>query len=584
MRQHVFAAAIAALVSILAYLPALRNGFLDWDDPLYVTKNQQIRNFDLTFLKWAFSGYHASNWHPLTWIAHSLDYLIWGMNPAGHHAVNLLIHGINVAVLVFLIDRLLEAASGSSENRDTIFLRDRDARLLTAGFCGLLFGVHPVHVESVAWIAERKDLLCALFYLASLLAYIHFVRNSEKSARISYWTSVCFYVLSLLSKPMAVSLPLILLLLDWYPLQRFEKKRLRSVLLEKLPFLLLAAAVSVVTVFAQKQGNSISSLVTVPFSERGLVAFQALIAYLGDLLWPYHLIPFYPYPTHISLLSYAFGVPLLIVLMITCCSVFMFKKNKLWPALWCYYVITLAPVLGIVQVGGQARADRYTYLPSIAPLLAAALGIVWCLKKLQARAGNFPFRTIYLAFVSGLIFILALFTAKQTSVWKDNLSLWSSVIESTAMTDKREYRNFEVVYHNHACALEKAGRTAEALNEYSLAIALTPNVPGSYINRAVLLVKLQDLKGGLEDYNAAIALKPGSAVLYYNRGNVLARLGQAEAAIRDYTKAITLASSPDPDYFHNRGVIYRRLNRFAESARDFALGEQLRHRGNDDLQ
>ncbi len=236
-------AALIAFLTFIVYLPALRNGFVYWDDNLYVFENPDIRSLDLAFFRWAFFGFHVSNWHPLTWISHALDYALWGMNPLGHHLTSIILHAVNTALVVLLALKLLDIVREKSEEKASALFLNNRAVLIAAGVTGLLFGIHPVHVESVAWVSERKDLLCALFFLLSIMMYVNAVTRMGHGAEgktvpmRALLSALCFFVLALLSKPMAVSLPIVLMILDWYPLNRMRSwKALWPIGIEKLPF------------------------------------------------------------------------------------------------------------------------------------------------------------------------------------------------------------------------------------------------------------------------------------------------------------------------------------------------------------
>jgi len=304
-----YLAGAVSLITLALYLPALRNDFVIWDDPDYVLNNFNIQSLNGAFFKWAFSSFYSNNWHPLTWISHALDCAVWGLNPMGHHLTNIVLHALNTFLVVLLCIKLLDigkersaALGGASTTLDERGMR------IAAGVTGLLFGLHPVHVESVAWVSERKDLLCGLFFLLSISAYANHVRalgnepiEQNKAAtrffKKTYLASLAFFALSLLSKPMAVSLPVVLLILDWYPFQRIRSlKSFRSACVEKLPFLACSLISSILTIMAQRTGEAMMMMAFVPLWARMLVAAKAFVAYLGKMVVPVGLIPYYPYP------------------------------------------------------------------------------------------------------------------------------------------------------------------------------------------------------------------------------------------------------------------------------------------------
>jgi hypothetical protein len=436
-----YLAGFVALVTFLIYLTALRNDFINWDDGPYVYENPHIRSLNAAFFKWAFFDFYESNWHPLTWLSHAVDYAVWGLNPLGHHLTNIILHAINTFAVVFLVTALLDAwRKRSPKGERTSFLNER-AILIAAGTTGLLFGLHPVHVESVAWVAERKDLLCALFFLLSIIAYTKYASgadkepvNSNRAPRFfnkNYLTALGLFILALLSKPMAVSLPVVLLVLDWFPFNRIRSGRaLWAACAEKLPFIALSLVSSIITVLAQKAGGALSSIESIPVSIRLIVAVKALIAYLWKMLLPLDLIPFYPYPKSASLLSMEYFLPLAIVLAVTAACIMTAKKRGLLLSTWSYYIVTLVPVLGIVQVGGQEMADRYTYLPGLGPFLAAGMGAAWIWEKGRALARwNLFVTRISLVMAALAIGFLSYTTVKQISIWKNGFVLWNYEIE-----------------------------------------------------------------------------------------------------------------------------------------------------------
>ena len=368
-------AGFVSLLTFLVYLSCLHNKFVLWDDNRYVYENPHIHPLNLAFFKWAFFDFYEANWHPLTWVSHALDYAVWGLNPMGHHLTNNILHAVNTFIVVILVAKLLEAWRPSRQQNPPLRPSEKGSYLIIAAVTGLLFGLHPLHVESVAWVSERKDLLCAMFFLLSILAYTN-----------KHYILVLFlFALALLSKPMAVSLPAVLLILDWHPFNRISSmKSFLSALLEKLPLIALSLISSVLTVLAQKAGGALRTFDVIPLSVRVLVATESLMSYLWKMILPMNLTPYYPYPKNISLLSEECLLSVILVFGITAACIVMAKKQKLWLAVWGYYVITLLPVIGIVQVGIQAMADRYTYLPSLGPFLITGLGVAWVFKKTEA--------------------------------------------------------------------------------------------------------------------------------------------------------------------------------------------------------
>ncbi len=589
--EYVLAAAVSLLTFIL-YLPALSHEFVNWDDGQYVYENLHIRSFDLNLFRWAFFDFYAANWHPLTWISHALDYAIWGLNPMGHHLTNNILHALNTFLVVLLVVRLIEAVPGkqqlsssqvvewpgnnSTTQRLNLFSPSRFT-LIAAAVTGLLFGLHPIHVESVAWVAERKDLLCAFFFLLSVLSYTKYVTDtlqyaegighSEKEsvpsaesreqravfsmlhALYAMRYTLCFFVLALLSKPMAVSLPVVLLLLDWYPFQRIQSlKTLPAAVMEKLPFIALSIVSAILTILAQKAGGATELISSVPFSARLLVAAKSLVAYLWNMVSPLNLVPFYPYPKNVSPLSPEYFLPIVLIVAISISCMLVVRKQRLWLSCWAYYVITMTPVLGLVQVGYQAMADRYTYLPGLGPFLLAGLSTAWFSGRVSKTISRGFMFSLFNATAALLIIAsMSYATLKQISIWKNSIVLWTYVIE-------KEPSSPEMAYSNRGSAFNDLGQFGRAIEDFSKAIALNPSYSLAYLNRGSAFINTVRPDRAMEDFSRVIAMEP-LAEVYYLRGKVFEREGLSEKALSDYKQAIALKPSYGSAYF-SLGVLY----------------------------
>ncbi len=590
-----------ALATFIVYLPALRNDFVGvWDDNIYIGENHHIRSLGAGFFRWAFFEFHASNWHPLTWLSHALDYALWGINPLGHHLTSIVLHAINTALVVLLVMKLIEAAQKrATPEGPASFLEERTA-LIASGVTGLLFGIHPVHVESVAWAAERKDLLCALFFLLSIIVYLDSARGQgsghQGNAALKpkqgffnkqYLLVLGLFVLALLSKPMAVSLPVVLLILDWYPLGRIRSgKELWRAGVEKFPFLALSFASSIITIFAQQSGESIGYLQITPASTRLLVAAHALAAYLANMAIPLNLVPYYPYPGDVSLFSFRYFLAVALVAGITAACVMLAKKQKLWLSAWAYFVATLIPVLGIVQVGNQSMADRYTYLPGLGPFLIAGLFAAWITNKTGGFSSRGTAATVVCAagaFVA--IVLLSFLTIKQTGIWKNGLVLWSHVLEkgyesATAYNNRglslddrgmREEARADFVraaaldprnyfaYNNLGVLFGEDGSYARSIEYFLKAISLNPRHADSYCNLGLSYFNMRQFGNALESYNQAIGLKRDFDAAYLNRGNLYFVIGEKERALADYRKACDLGNRKACEAFHlaAQGLLFR---------------------------
>ena len=542
---HYSVAGLVAVITCAVYLTSLQNEFVEWDDSIYVYENLHIRSLDISFFRWAFLDFHAGNWHPLTWISHAVDYALWGLNPWGHHLTNSILHSLNASIVVLLIMGVIEALQKTTiENERPLNER---MTLLVGGATGILFGLHPIHVESVAWVAERKDLLCALFFLLSMSAYAKYgtlahaetphPRSESRFLKKLYLLSLGSFTLALLSKPMAVTLPVCLLMLDWYPLKRIRSLRtFWLALVEKLPFFALSLVSSILTLLAQAAGGSIVPIEYAPLSTRMLVASKALMVYLGKMMVPLNLIPFYPYPSDVSLLSLEYLSAVALVLGITTTCIVVVKGHELLLSVWGYYVVTLMPVLGIVQVGNQFMADRYAYLPSLGPFLLMGLAVAWLFEKVNAlKRWSRPATFVCGAAVIGILVSLSYLTVKQIGVWKNSIDLWTYVI-------KREPVRAPLAYYNRGVSYVKKGQVDRALYDFKKTIMLDPSDYQAYYNLGVLYGSTGLFDMAIECFSMAIVKHQNYDMAYLYRGTYYARTGRVEQARADYQKACDLGN------------------------------------------
>jgi protein O-mannosyl-transferase len=550
-----------SLLTFIVYLTSLKNDFVDWDDGLYIIENSHIRSFDLTFLKWAFFDFYASNWHPLTWISHAFDYAVWGLNPFGHHLTNIILHAINTYLVILLAIRLIDTAQGRALQEGTVTTKNERTTLIAAGVAGFLFGLHPLHVESVAWVAERKDLLCALFFLLSIIAYIkyalHDMRVSDQDSPFSsllnkeYLFSLGFFIAALLSKPMAVTLPIVLLILDWYPLQRMKTgNALRLTIMEKLPFFALSFISSMLTILAQKSGGAIATIDSLPVSVRMLVVAKSLIDYLVRMVFPFNLIPFYPYPQagRVSFAHPAYILSIVILTGFTLMCFFLAKKQKLWLSVWSYFVITLLPVLGIMQVGSQATADRYAYLPSIGPFLLMGVAASQITARIDAQKKMQKALRVFIVAIAIFIMIsLISLTLKQIRTWKNTTILWTHVIETSPDVTN--------AYLNRAINFKRRGLLDKAIHDYKTAISLDPAGFIAHYNLGNIYLSEERIDDSIEQYQMALNARPDYAECHNNLGVAFNDKGWTDRAIEQYQMALALK----PDYaegHYNLGQAY----------------------------
>lgn len=536
------ASLLAAAVTFIAYIPALSNGFLNWDDPSYVVQNERIRDLGPEFLIWVFTTPVIANWHPLTVISHAIDYAAWGLEPFGHHLSSVTLHSVNTFLVSVLSYRLISSTNFGAG--PAIF-----ASFITA----LLFGVHPLHVESVAWISERKDVLCMLFFLMSILFYL---RYANKRNLYDYAVSLLFFAFSLMSKPMAISLPFVLLLLDVYPLGRTEKRG--RVLIEKAPFFALSAVSGLLTLWAQNNAGAVATLELHPLQTRFWVAVSSYGAYLYKMIWPAGLAPLYTYPRAIEAVSLKYLGSLVVLVLLTAGSVMAFKRSKIFCVAWFFYLITLFPVIGIVQVGSQAAADRYTYIPALSPFLLAGIGAGWLYRK-EA------FRPVTLVVCSLLAFALMALTVKQVNIWKDSVTLWTYEI--------RVMGDVFTAYNNRAMAYLEFNQIDNALSDLNKAIVLRPGKADIYVHRGLIHNEKGDYIKAIEDFDKAISLSP-SALVYNNRGISNKALGRFDRALEDLHAALDM----DPglaEAYYNIGLIYSELGEYEAALEAKAKASEL---------
>lgn len=548
------AAIAVSILTFMIYLPALQNGFVDWDDNVYILDNSNIQSISLKVLKWIFSPEANPTWHPLTLLSFVVDYSIWGLNPFGYHLTNVILHTLN-AFLVFILTLRLVGIK-SSEKADNI---------LIAAVTALLFGIHPLHVESVAWVSERKDVLCAFFFLLTILAYLRYITTDIKRKKVIYYIlCLALFILSLMSKPMAVSLPLVLLIIDIYPLERFEKGlRMTPVFAEKVPFLILSLIASLIAVYSQELGEALRTIEKYPLVPRLFVAMYSYIFYLKKMLFPYNLAPFYPYPENTEVFTFPYiGSGILLAVIIFFC-VRVYKRHKVFFATWIYYVITLLPVIGIIKVGSFSAADRYTYLPSLGPFLLAGIGIGYVFRIVSRRQFK-----ILIAVVLIILGFLVEKTIRQISVWHDSITLGSHQIKL--------YPDSTVGYLIRGNAFNRLGNFHQAVLDLTKIIELDPEYADVYNIRGIVYERLGNYKQAIADHTKALELNPNNADLYFNRGVAYESSWNSQEALADYSMATKL----NPTYaeaYYNSGMVYRRLSNYQQAITEFSRAIRFKY-------
>ncbi|HEY3307586.1 MAG TPA: tetratricopeptide repeat protein [Desulfuromonadaceae bacterium] len=509
----------ASLICLLVYLRALSCDFINWDDPLYVLENSGIRILDWQLIREAFTTSYLGWWMPLTWISFAVDYHFWGLNPLGYHLINVLLHAVNTGLVVLIAGRLLRP--GPEGEGDDRYLYP--ATLLLAG---LLWGIHPLRVESVAWVTERKDVLNGLFSLGSILSYLHHVEHRDgqdqrKGISFPYLLSLVLFLLSLMAKPVSVVIPVMLLVMDCYPLQRLTTKNALKIIAEKLPFLIIALIMVVFTLSFASGETILVSLQDFPLYRRLILAGNSLFEYLRMTVYPVGLINIYLLPRVFPVSYYPAALG---VLVFSCYCCYCCKRRPWLLATWLLFLLPLIPVLGFFQNGAQAYADRFTYLPAV----ALSIFVAGLLKSTISRRRGLP-RLLVMSLAVLIPIILGTVSIHLIGAWKNPETLWSRVIAIQPVG--RAY------YHRADYRLQ-TGRYLEAAEDLSVSIRM-----------------------GLE------AGFPGVFNLHALRGDALSRAGDYGEAVRELSEAIGL--NPYPNYFYHRGRALDALGKKKEAAEDF---------------
>jgi protein O-mannosyl-transferase len=574
MRAFRTAAVCAALLllTFIAFQSVLSSRFTTFDDPYYVSSNPQVQK-GLTWesVRWAFTTHETANWHPVTWLSHMLDVRLFGMNPGLHHLTSLLLHALNAVLLFLLLFRMTGA-------------------LWRSAFAAALFALHPLHVESVAWIAERKDVLSTLFWLLTTGAWLAYVKSKKPAP---YGLMLAFFALGLMAKPMLVTLPFTLLLLDFWPLRRLafplrgHSDDLKKLLWEKAPLFAMAAASGVVTIIAQRSGGAVAALSELPLGERAANAARSYAAYLGKAMWPSPLAAFYPHP-HAGVRTLTVIAALLALAGITAAAVLLKKKAPYLPMGWLWYLGTLVPVIGLMQVGEQAMADRYTYVPLIGIFIAAA----WGLGALADGWGKG--RVAAVAAALSALSALAIMTRIQAAYWTDSITLFEHALKVTpenalaqsnlgvalslqgrmqeAIPHLQEslriapgYPNVHISLGN---ALSATGRAEEAAAEYAEALKVKPDDVMALTNLGMTLGMLNRLPEAVERLREAVRLEPGNIEARLNLGTALDRMNRLPEALEQFQEALRL--KPDgARILDNLGLALGKMNRLPEAVERF---------------
>jgi protein O-mannosyl-transferase len=566
------------LTTLLAFLQVWNHEFINLDDNAYITENPHIQN-GITFqgLGWAFTTAHAANWHPLTWISHMLDIQMFGLNPQWHHLTNLFFHIANVLLLFSVLHRMTKA-------------------LWQSAFAAALFALHPLHVESVAWVAERKDVLSTFFWMLTLVVYGYY---AERPRVKSYLAVIALFALGLMAKPMLVTLPFVMLLLDYWPLDRLGKSKfaqvaraeaknpgserrkkgkkgkqaprmpveieqptnheiqwtmIRPLVLEKIPLFALTALSCAATYIAQKAGGAVAPAEAFTLEMRLANGFVSYLIYIAKTIWPENLAVLYPHPGSLPLWQAAGSALFLIAVTFA-----VLRKANGFPYLpvgWLWFTGTLVPVIGLVQVGIQSLADRYTYIPSIGLFIMAAWGIPQVFKRR-------PYTKKVLAASAALcLLFLFILTRVQVGYWRNSITLFDHTLNVT--------ENNYFIYNNRGHILQSRGDYAHALEDFTRAIEINPHYREAYINRGMIYNGMGNYNRAVEDFGKAIEINPKYALAFNNRGAGYMALGNSTRAIDDYNMALNI----DPDYadaHYNRAIFYQSEGKFIQAIEDYDM-------------
>jgi protein O-mannosyl-transferase len=534
------AALLLAVATLAVYAPARHFAFVNYDDSEYVYENPHVlTGLTLKNVAWAFTSFYACNWHPLTWISHMLDCQLWGTNAGMHHLVNVLFHAANT-VLLFIV------------------LRKMTGAMWRPALVAALFAWHPLHVESVAWIAERKDVLSTLFWMLALMAYTQYARNPN---RWRYLLVLVLFILGLMSKPMVVTLPFVMLLLDYWPLQRLNPPgvNLRRLVLEKVPLLVVAGGSCVVTCLAQQSEKAIQTLGNLPLALRLGNAMTSYAVYLKKMFWPTDLAVFYPHPASIP--SWELTGAALLLAGITALVIAMRSRCPCLLVGWFWFVGTLIPVIGLVQVGDQALADRYTYVSSLGVLIA----VVWGMEALTRRWRH---RVIPLSLVSlSVVILCVLLTWRQLGYWQNTETLFGHALK----VSPDNYR----AHYNLGCALGEKGDDAEAIHHYEEAIRLRPNFADARCNLAVELIRENRLDEAAQQLLEVIRLQPDAWDARNNLGMIFSKKGRVDEALFQFQAAVRL--KPDSaEARNNFGMVLMQAGRMNEAISQFQAAVRLK--------
>ena len=528
---------IIAIITFIAFMPALNNGFTNFDDDDYVVNNPDIRGFSVHNLAMIFSSNYVGNYQPVTMLTYLVEYQFCGINSTIYHATNLLLHIVN-CLLVFAL----------------IFALSR--QYLLSLLVALLFAIHPMRVESVAWIAERKDLLSSFFYFLSLLSYLRYVK---KGNRKYYYLCALSLLFSLLSKPMAVSQPFVLLLIDYLRLHKIDKKAI----LDKIPFLIISAVFVVLTLLTQKSSDIISEysyiFSSIPILQRICVPFYGILFYILKSVFPFKLCAYYPI-SHVldkTMDFIMFASPFLVLGIAG--AIYYFRRRSytlVFGSL--YFLITSLPVLQIVPVGSALVAERYTYIPMLGMYFIFAVLCSFLLKEIIHN--SILLRILFFSTIVILIVSFTYLTHERCGVWKDSISLWNDVIDKFPVA---------IAFNSRGVAYGKQGNYIRAIEDFNQAIQIDPMSALAHNNRGLAYNALGDHNSAIEDFTQSVKLNPIGPMAYNNRGLVYKALGEYNRALDDFSQAANL-NPRNFETYYNRGLTYNAIGDIDHAIGDYS--------------
>ena len=516
---------LALALTTLAVFWQLHNyDFVHYDDNKYITENENVKaGLTTDSITWAFTTGHAVNWHPLTWLSHMLDCQLFGTNPGWHHLTNLLLHITNTLLLFAVLKRMTGA-------------------LWQSAFVAAAFALHPLHVESVAWISERKDVLSTLFWMLTMAAYQRYVRRPGTSR---YLLTLLVFAMGLMAKPMLVTLPFVLLLLDYWPLGRFglgqavrdtnrpnlqttdaypQRKPFIRLAWEKVPFFILSAISSIVTFLVQRSGGAVTITGILPLKIRIINAFISYLGYIVKCFWPSRLAVYYPHPGEkLSMWHAAVAALLLAISILVIC---LAQKHKYLPVGWLWYLGTLVPVIGLVQVGAQAMADRYTYIP----LIGLFIIIAWGLPELLAK---WRYRKIALgASMLMVLLVLSICTWFQVGHWRNSITLFEHALDVTS-------ENW-MVHNNLGVVFNRCNEIDKAIEHCAEAVRIEPDYAEGHYNLGIALFRKGKVNNAIISWSETVRLDPAHHKAHNNLGAAFSQLGKVEQAIEHWREAVRL--------------------------------------------